>query len=126
MAGHENAGVMTGHIGTNIPKFVPPRWGRSLFDPTQTGLCKFGWVWSSLTERGFGLLESSSSKYRGGEGLGKSLSDGGEGRIWGRKVFGGGGRKWPPSKCPKQTLSCGDFPKNLLGFLGKEPREPKT
>ena len=34
--------VMTGHIGTNTPKFVPP------FDPTQTGLCKFGWVWSSL------------------------------------------------------------------------------
>ena len=23
MAGHEDAGVMTGHIGTNIPKFVP-------------------------------------------------------------------------------------------------------
>ena len=38
--------VMTGHIGTNTPKFVPPRWGRPPFDPTQTGLCKFG--------RGFG------------------------------------------------------------------------
>ena len=23
-------------------KFVPPCWGRPLFDPTQTGLCKFG------------------------------------------------------------------------------------
>ena len=39
---------MSGHIGTNTPKFVPPRWGRPPFDPTQTGLCKFGWVWSSL------------------------------------------------------------------------------
>ena len=37
---------MTGHIGTNTPIFVPPRWGRPRFDPTQTGLCKFG--------RGFG------------------------------------------------------------------------
>ena len=33
---------MTGHIGTNTPKFVPPRWGRLRVDPTQTGLCKFG------------------------------------------------------------------------------------
>ena len=31
----------------HTPKFVPPRWGRLPFDPTQTGLCKFGWVWSS-------------------------------------------------------------------------------
>ena len=42
MAGHEDAGVVTGHTGTNTPKFVPPRWGRPRFDPTQTGLCKFG------------------------------------------------------------------------------------
>ena len=48
IAGHEDAGVVTSHIGTNTPKFVPPRWGRPRFDPTQTGLCKFGWVWSSL------------------------------------------------------------------------------
>ena len=40
-AGHENAGVVTGHIETNTPKFVPPRLGRPAFDPTQTGLCKF-------------------------------------------------------------------------------------
>ena len=40
----------TSHIGTNTPKFVPPRWGRPPFDPTQTGLCKFGWVWSSLKD----------------------------------------------------------------------------
>ena len=33
---------MTGHIGTKTPKFVPHRWGRPRFDPTQTGLCKFG------------------------------------------------------------------------------------
>ena len=48
MAGHEDIGVVTGHIGTNTPKFVPPRRGRPRVDPTQTGLCKFGWVWSSL------------------------------------------------------------------------------
>ena len=42
MAGHHPCIVMTGHIGTNAPKFVPPRWGRPRFDPTQTGLCKFG------------------------------------------------------------------------------------
>ena len=48
MAGHEDAGVMTGHIGTNTPKFVPPCWGWPPVDPTQTELCKFGWVWSSL------------------------------------------------------------------------------
>ena len=41
---------MTGHIGTSTPKFVPPRWGRPPFDPTQTGLCKFGCVWSSLID----------------------------------------------------------------------------
>ena len=38
---------MAGDIGTNTPKFVHPRWGPRL-DPIQTGLCKFGWVWSSL------------------------------------------------------------------------------
>ena len=48
MASHEDAGVMTGQIGTNTSKFVHPRCGRPPFDPTQTGLCKFGWVWSSL------------------------------------------------------------------------------
>ena len=48
MAGHEDVRVVAGHIGTNTPKFVPPRWGRPPFDPTQKGLCKFGWVWSSL------------------------------------------------------------------------------
>ena len=40
MAGHEDAWVVTDHTGTNTPKFVPPRWGRPPFDPTQTGLCK--------------------------------------------------------------------------------------
>ena len=48
MAGHEDARVVTGHIGTNTPKFVTPRLGRPPLDPTQTGLCKFGWVWSAL------------------------------------------------------------------------------
>ena len=42
MAGHYPSILMTGHIGTNTPKFVPPRWGRPRFDPTQTGMCKFG------------------------------------------------------------------------------------
>ena len=48
MAGHEDAGVVTGHIRTNTPEFVPPCWERPRFDPTQTGLCKFGWAWSAL------------------------------------------------------------------------------
>ena len=52
MAGHYPNILMTGHIGTNTPKFVPPRWGRPPLDPAQTGLCKFGWVWSSLTYTG--------------------------------------------------------------------------
>ena len=47
LGGSDGKGV-TGHVGTNTPKFVPPRWQRPPFDPTQTGLCKFGWVWSSL------------------------------------------------------------------------------
>ena len=51
MAGHYPGIFMAGHIGTNTPKFVLPRWGRLRFDPTQTGLCKFGWVWSSLSLR---------------------------------------------------------------------------
>ena len=42
-AGHYPGILMTGLIGTNTPKFVPPCWGRPPFDPTQTGLCKFGW-----------------------------------------------------------------------------------
>ena len=41
-AGHYPGILLTGRIGTNTPKFVPPRWGRPRFDPTQTGLCKFG------------------------------------------------------------------------------------
>ena len=42
MAGHEDAGIGTGPIGTSTPKFVPPRRGRPRLDPTQTGLWKFG------------------------------------------------------------------------------------
>ena len=60
MAGQEDARVVTGHIGTNTPKFVPPRWGRPRVDPTQTGLCKSGWVWSSLRESGSPELLGSS------------------------------------------------------------------
>ena len=37
MAGHEDAWAMTGHIGTNTPKFVPPRWGRPPFWPYSNG-----------------------------------------------------------------------------------------
>ena len=47
---------MTGHVGTNTPKFVPPCWGRPPFDPTQTGLCKFG--------RGFGAQKSILEEVR--------------------------------------------------------------
>ena len=36
MASHEDAGVVTGHIGTNTPKFVPPRWGQPHFDQGTT------------------------------------------------------------------------------------------
>ena len=49
MAGHCPGILVTGHVGTNTPQFVPLRWGRPPLDPTQMGLCKFGWVWSSLT-----------------------------------------------------------------------------
>ena len=49
MAGHYPGILMTCHIGTNTPKFVPPRWGRPPFDPTQTGLCKF-WCVLELAE----------------------------------------------------------------------------
>ena len=38
----------TGHIGTNTPKCVPSRRGRPPSGPAQTGLCKFGCVWSAL------------------------------------------------------------------------------
>ena len=31
MAGHDDGILMTGHIGTNTPKFVPPRRGRPRF-----------------------------------------------------------------------------------------------
>ena len=48
MAGHYPGILMTGHKGTNTPKFVPPRRGWPHFDPTQTGLCKFGCVWNAL------------------------------------------------------------------------------
>ena len=52
MAGQEDARVVTGHIGTNTPKFCTPSLGgRPRVDPTQTGLCKSGWVWSSLSPK---------------------------------------------------------------------------
>ena len=54
MASHYPGIIMTGHIGTNAPKFVPPRWGRLPFDPTQTGLRKFG--------RGFGARNISGTR----------------------------------------------------------------
>ena len=77
MAGHYPGILMTGHVGTNTPKFVPPCWGRPRFDPTQTGLCKFGWVWSSL----IGSLTIHTPSIRGvevhplnsGRGLSKPL-----------------------------------------------------
>ena len=66
MAGHEDAGAVTGYFGTNTPKFVPPRWGRRRFDPTQTELCKFGWVWSALNKMehlaGKGTLDDDFAK----------------------------------------------------------------
>ena len=58
---------MTGHIGTNTPKFVPPCWGRPLCDPTQTGLCKFGCgfgaqIWLSWRLESFSLRPERVSK----------------------------------------------------------------
>ena len=66
MAGHYPGIIMTGHIGTNTPKFV--RWGRPRLDPAQTGLCKFGWVWSSL--KGGGRVGGGVGT---GKGTGKSM-----------------------------------------------------
>ena len=42
---------MTGSSGGNTTKFVPSRWGSPPCGPTQMGLCKLGWVWSSLRSR---------------------------------------------------------------------------
>ena len=39
--------------GNKHTQICTPRWGRPRFEPTQTGLCKFGWVWSSLIVRLF-------------------------------------------------------------------------
>ena len=59
MAGHEDAGVVTGHIGTNTPKYVPPRWGRPRFDPTQTG-CANSVVGLELAEYNLGTMHSNA------------------------------------------------------------------
>ena len=46
MAGHYPGILMTGHIGTNTPQFVPPRWGRP---PYSNGAVQIqSWVWSAL------------------------------------------------------------------------------
>ena len=55
MASHCPSLLLTSHIGTNTPKFLPPRWGRPPFDPTQTGLCKFGCL--ELTDYGKGFRD---------------------------------------------------------------------
>ena len=56
MAGHYPGILMTGHIGTNTPKFVPPRWGRPRFDPAV--VCKL------ITDRHFFLCGQSISNCR--------------------------------------------------------------
>ena len=75
MASHENARVMTGHIGTNTPKFVPPRWGRPPFNPTQAGLskfgCGFGARWLS-----FKVSESKGFSEKTGEAFSEWVNDG--------------------------------------------------
>ena len=68
VSSHTN--VMTGHIGTNMTKFVPSRWGWLPFDPTQTGLCKFC--------RGFGARWRIGSS----EGVLGVPSGAGEGGLW--------------------------------------------
>ena len=84
MAGHYPGILMTGHIGTNTPKFVPPRWGRPPFDPTQNGLCKFGWVWSSLNwggENSRNALEPSNALNHRAWGILAVLSRGNPGEA---------------------------------------------
>ena len=36
--------------GTNALNLLPSSWGWPPFGPTQTGLCEFGWAWSSLNK----------------------------------------------------------------------------
>ena len=53
MAGHLPRILMTGHIGTKTPKFVPPRWGRPRFDLLKRGCANsggFGACWESRVE----------------------------------------------------------------------------
>ena len=52
VAGHCLGILMTGHLGTNAPKFVPPRWGRPPFDPRE------------LTEQGLFAMPSPLSPWR--------------------------------------------------------------
>ena len=85
----------------NPPEFVRPRLGRPRSDPTQTGLCKFGWVWSLLkldncryrTETDFNLGGRfgyfSFFLLRGGEGA-RSVSKGVGGVGFLLKMPGGG------------------------------------
>ena len=40
--------VRISHTGTNTPHFVPFPGGTAPFSLAQIGLCKFGWVWSSM------------------------------------------------------------------------------
>ena len=51
MAGHNPGILMTGHIGTNAPKLVPPRRGRPRFDLLKRG-CANSVVGSELADLG--------------------------------------------------------------------------
>ena len=49
MAGHEDAGVVTGHIGTNTPPICTPSLGTTALWPYSNGGCaNSGGFWSSL------------------------------------------------------------------------------
>ena len=51
IAGHEDARVVTGDIGTNTPKLVPSRWGWPRFDPTKRGCTNSGGFGARWAER---------------------------------------------------------------------------
>ena len=83
MAGHYPGILTTGHIGTNTPKFVPPRWGRLPFDPTQTGLCKFGCGFGARwKEKGGFLRREVVRSWEAGEGSSEGLFIKNSRRLW--------------------------------------------
>ena len=61
MAGHEDAGVVTGHVGAKKTNLYPLAGDDRDLTLLKRGLCKFGWVWSSLTHMLFGRQSGAPS-----------------------------------------------------------------